>query len=106
MKHTLFNLEDNNSRIVLDIKIAPIAQHFQQSLLQHLLKTVDTSDNPEESINVLNSAVGDKGYIDTIQYQFGSNEPSDQEIKYVEENIEREYLYWSVKMDCYDLTCL
>ena len=101
MKRTLFDLVDNKPRAVLDFKIPPIGRHLEQSLFRHLLATVDTSGNPEESVNIVTSPNGKKDCFDTIQYQFGKTEPMDQYIRYVEDTIEREFFYWLAKMDGY-----
>lgn len=103
MKRTLFDLVDNTPRVVVDFKFPPIGRHLEQSLFRHLLATVDTSGNPEESMNILTSPNGEKNCFNTIQYQFGKTEPTDRYIRYIEDSIEREFLDWLEKMGLNDL---
>ncbi len=102
MNKTFINVANARTTVLVDFKIAPIDRHFEESLTQHLSATVDVSGNPEQAVNVMNSITHYKGDIDAIQYQFGSTESADQELDYVAENIEREFLYWLVKMNGYD----
>jgi hypothetical protein len=105
MKNNLIDCINTKTTVLVDFRIAPVARHFERSLFEHLLTTVDVSGDPEQSVNVMNAITQYKGDIDTIQYQFGSTESADQDRDYIAENIEREFLYWLENMGGYDAVC-
>ncbi len=105
MKNNLIDCVNKKNIVLVDFRIAPVARHFEQSLFEHLLSTVDVSGDPEQSVTVMNDITQHKADIDTIRYQFGSTESADQDRYYIAEIIEREFLYWLEKMGGYDAVC-